>query len=59
MQTLEQVMTEFVNKSRTRFGGDSYPLGYLMSTIESVAAGDKELTDRLIRHFNIALEAYN
>lgn len=59
MQTLEQVMTEFVNKSSTRFDGDSYPLGYLMSTIQIAAEGDKELTDRLIRHFNISLEAYN
>lgn len=52
-------MTEFVNKSRTRFDGDHYPLGYLMSTIQIAAEGDKELTDRLIRHFNISLEAYN
>lgn len=58
MQTLEQVMTEFVNKSRIRFDGDHYPLGYLMSTIQIAAEGDKELTDRLIRHFNIALENY-
>lgn len=58
MQTLEQVMKEFVNKTSTRYGGDSYPLGYLMSMIQIVAEGDTELTDRLIRNFNITLENY-
>jgi hypothetical protein len=58
MQTLEQVMKEFVNKSRARHGGDAYPLGYLVSTIQSIAAGDMEMTDRLIRNLSISLEDY-
>jgi hypothetical protein len=58
MQTLEQVMKEFVNKTSARYGGDSYPLGYLMSMVQIVAAGDMELTDRLIRNFRITLEDY-
>ena len=58
MQTLEQVMTEFIGKSRARHGGDAYPLGYLVATIQIIAAGDMELTDRLIRNLSISLEDY-
>ena len=58
MQELEKLMTEFVEVTRTKYDGYAYPVGYLMSMIQTIADENPKVADRLIRNFKISLEDY-
>ena len=58
MQTeVEALITKFVEKSRNKYGSDSYAAGYFGSMLVSLADGDPVLRDRIVRWLTLETKA--